>query len=116
MMRKKTLQRSWGCEMWITCNEFYAVRWIQINNGQLVSLEYDKEKTVTLYVLDGKAKHTVSSLYVDSEVNTIKTGDVISHIPMQTHEIAALENTTIIEVFTPSIPDQDFIRLHNKLR
>ncbi|MGX8700506.1 cupin domain-containing protein [Caproiciproducens sp.] len=111
-MHKRTVGQPWGAEIWIAHNEHYTVRELHMNKGAAVSLQYHKVKTETLYILSGRAEHTIGPSEGELAVEIVGPGDVINHKPMQVHRMRALEDLCFIEVSTPEI--EDIVRLQDE--
>lgn len=74
------VEKPWGTEKWIDCNDHYAVRELLIRKGHAVSLQYHEKKLETLYVLQGRAIYTTQDeqgRFVEREVGP---GDIMKTI------------------------------------
>ena len=99
------VEKPWGTEKWIDCNEYYAVRELLVKKGHAVSLQYHEKKIETLYVLEGRAVYTTQ----DDEGNLVERivgpGEIMKNYPYVIHRQRALEDFRFIEVSTPQLDD-----------
>lgn len=103
---KEYIEKPWGSELWLVCNDKYALKIITINKGHRFSLQYHEKKTETWYLQKGRL-----SVEYDKAKFIMRKGDVV-HVPPKTvHRLEALTNSEIIEVSTPEL--KDVVRLED---
>lgn len=99
------VEKPWGTEKWIDCNDHYAVRELLIRKGHAVSLQYHEKKLETLYVLQGRAIYTTQDEQGRLVEREVGPGDIMKNYPFVMHRQRALEDFRFIEVTTPELDD-----------
>lgn len=95
IVRPDYYKKTWGSEEWITNNELYCGKILNVNKGRSCSYHYHKLKDETFYILSGKVE-----MVVEDEVFIMEAGDTI-HLPINTkHTFKALEDAKILEIST----------------
>lgn len=105
------VEKPWGFEKWIACNEHYIVRELCIKKGHAVSLQYHERKIETLYVLKGTSVYTLQKPGEEKTERIIGPGEILNQYPYQIHRQRALEDFVFIEVSTPEL--DDIVRLED---
>lgn len=105
------VQKPWGYEKWIACNECYVVRELLIRKGCAVSLQYHERKIETLYILEGSALYTLQLPNEERTERIIGPGEILNQFPYQIHRQRALEDFRFIEISTPEL--EDIVRLED---
>jgi len=96
----KIIEKPWGREIWITKEEKYAAKILEIKRGERSSLHYHKKKKETMYILKGKLK-----ILVDGKEFLLTEGESITLNPGEVHRLIALEDISTIEASTPEFED-----------
>jgi len=100
------IEKPWGFETLIECNDKYAVKLLHVNKGCRLSLQYHNKKHETMYILRGYA-----SIEINNSSEVFGPGEDVVILPKKTHRVTALKNTVIFEVSTPEL--DDIIRLED---
>jgi len=111
-MSYKVVEKPWGYETWITSNEYYICRILDVKKGEAVSLQYHEEKLETIYILEGTAEYYIQKPGEEMQKRIIKPGDILEHQPYEIHREIALEDFKFFEVSTPHM--DDIIRVEDK--
>lgn len=98
----KVVEKPWGKEIWLSVEDEYAGKILEIRKGCRTSLQYHKKKKESMYVFSGQMKvdcpHGEGDLIVNAgESITINAGD--------RHRICAIQDLVLIEVSTPDLDD-----------
>ena len=101
----KTVDKPWGREVWIVCNERYAAKILEINAGSRLSFQYHEVKHETLYLFEGKVKFTLQNEKGELDVDVIGPGEARIVEPGRKHRMEALEDSKFFEVSTPELDD-----------
>jgi quercetin dioxygenase-like cupin family protein len=111
-MKHKLVPKGWGYEKWIVNNDQYCGKILFIAAGHRFSWHYHNEKHETFYVLAGRATMYLSSkdAYEYAQEITMNPGDSVTVHPGIRHQVAADEDTTLIE-FSTHHEDADSIRV-----
>lgn len=99
------VEKPWGTEKWIDCNDHFVVRELKVRKGHAVSLQYHEKKIETLYVLEGSAIYTTQDDKGNFVERQVGPGDIMKNLPFVIHRQRALEDFTFIEVTTPELDD-----------
>ena len=106
------VDKPWGHEHLWALNQDYAGKFLHINAGESLSLQYHATKDETIYVMEGKLRLRIGEEAADLEDRILLPGDR-RHIPPRTiHQMEALENCVIAEVSTPHLTD--VVRLEDR--
>ncbi|MHB0877871.1 MAG: cupin domain-containing protein [Anaerolineae bacterium] len=101
----KRVEKPWGEELWVTCNEAYALKIIRLNQGFRSSLQYHNRKRETIYVDDGVVNATLEDELGRLVDHRLEPGSVIDNPPLRKHRVEALTDARLIEVSTPDLDD-----------
>jgi mannose-6-phosphate isomerase len=107
------VEKPWGYELIWADTEAYAGKILFVEAGQSLSLQFHREKDESWLVHSGRARIEMAaagSKVTDAEV--VGPGAAFRIKPGTVHRVAALEDTTIIEVSTPHL--QDVVRLEDR--
>lgn len=104
MSKSRTVPKPWGKEVIFAENERYAGKFLHIDAGQCLSLQYHERKDETIYVLEGEMVLTVE---IDGALRelTLHPGDVHRIPPGIRHRMRAESPCTIVEVSSPELDD-----------
>jgi mannose-6-phosphate isomerase-like protein (cupin superfamily) len=105
------IEKPWGFEELIECNDKYVVKKLFMKKGNACSIQYHELKTETIIVLSGKL-----NIYIGDKLENMKCveyncGDTITIKPYTIHRMEALEDSLYIECSTNEL--WDVIRLQD---
>ena len=100
------IEKPWGKEEIFVNNDFYVVKRLTMNASCKCSLQYHKQKTETIYVLQGPLFLHHNYNIHDLEVIQCNTGEVFTIFPGTIHRMEAKETNAIyLECSTPQLDD-----------
>ena len=100
--KPRIVEKPWGREIFLSCNEKYVMEIMEIRKGERTSLHLHKTRMETFYVLKGLLK--VNNL-------VLREGAVVTVPPGEPHRLEALEDTVVVECSTPEV--DDIVRLED---
>ena len=105
------IEKPWGFEELIECNDKYVVKKIFMKKGNACSIQYHELKTETIIVLSGQL-----NIYIGDKLENIKCveynyGDTITIKPYTIHRMEAVEDSLYIECSSNEL--WDVIRLQD---
>jgi mannose-6-phosphate isomerase len=106
-------EKPWGWELLWALSDDYVGKILFVRAGCSLSLQFHREKDESWYVLEGRAELQLGDVgdpLLNSEV--IGPGAGFRYRPGTVHRVAALEDTTILEVSTPHL--DDVVRLEDE--
>jgi len=110
----KTVKKPWGREVWWAQGPTYVGKFLHINKGHRLSLQYHKIKHETLYTLKGPYLLEVGTRR-RTRRRRMKTGSVVELKPKTVHRMEARYGAvTLLEVSTPEV--WDVVRLADDYR
>ena len=99
-MKIKKVEKPWGHEEWWAHTSNYVGKFLHVNAGHRLSLQYHEKKEESMYVLHGEVLFTLN----DKEF-TLRQGDTV-HVPPNTiHRVKAITDAVLVEVSTPEVDD-----------
>ena len=98
------VKKPWGKEVWFANTHSYIGKFIYINKGKRLSLQYHEMKNETMVLTKGKARLTINDETFDWEI-----GKSYNITPGTIHRIEAVEDCEVTEVST-AYPD-DIVRI-----
>jgi mannose-6-phosphate isomerase len=106
------IKKPWGWEDRFAITDKYLGKVIHVNAGEMLSLQYHRQKDETLLVIRG-----VMDLQLDDDAGTLQThrltpGMSKRIVPGKKHRMIAVEDTEFFEVSSPEI--DDVVRLEDK--
>lgn len=107
---KKT-EKPWGFELLWAHTPQYVGKVIFVKKGHRLSLQYHQKKDETLYLYQGKALFEVEGSDGQVVKSVAEPGYTVRIRPLAKHRVAALEDTTLLEVSTPEL--DDLVRLED---
>ena len=110
-MEFEKVEKPWGYEMTLEQTEGYIFRFLHLNAGAAVSLQYHEHKTETLYILKGNAEYTFQRPGEERTVRIVGPGDILHHEPYEIHRQRAITDFEFLEVSSPDLTD--IIRLED---
>ncbi len=97
----RIVRKVWGSEDWLTCNEHYVVKRLNIQSGENISLQYHAKKDEFWYVLEGSGL-----MYMNGYKSSVRSGDYIRIKPGDIHTIKAIDGELkILETSTTQVSD-----------
>lgn len=96
------IEKPWGYEELIECNDKYVVKKLFMKKGHACSLQYHELKTETIIILSGKLLIYIGDEMFPKEFNF---GDTVTIKPYQVHRMEALEDSLYIESSTNELWD-----------
>lgn len=120
-MSKIIVSKPWGSEVWLDKNEHFVIKYLYINPGEELSLQYHREKFETMIILEGAGEfiYSLPSMYEYfefgeqlTEKTQISKGDKLVIEPKTIHKIVAYTPMKILEVSTPQV--NDVVRIEDK--
>jgi mannose-6-phosphate isomerase len=105
------IDKPWGYEELIECNDKYVVKKLFMKEGHSCSIQYHELKTETIVVLSGKL-----NIYIGNNIdNLIKkeylSGDTVTIMPYTIHRMEATEDSIYFETSTNEL--WDVVRLQD---
>jgi quercetin dioxygenase-like cupin family protein len=105
------IDKPWGYEELVECNDKYVVKKLFMKNGHSCSIQYHELKTETILVFSGKL-----NIYIgDSVENLIKReylpGETVTIKPYTVHRMEAVEDSIYYETSTNEL--WDVVRLQD---
>jgi mannose-6-phosphate isomerase-like protein (cupin superfamily) len=98
------IKKPWGYEKLFALTRQYAGKFLVINKGHRLSLQYHEKKDETLYVLSGTLRLTIGD--AKYEIVKILTNNAVFHMPPKTiHRMYAVRKCVLVEVSTPHLDD-----------
>lgn len=110
----RRVEKPWGYELIWAETELYVGKVLFVRAGQALSLQYHEQKDESWLVQSGRARlelGTVGDPGSDHVVEIVG-GDAFRYRPGTVHRVAAIEDTTILEVSTPHLTD--VVRLEDR--
>ena len=104
--------KPWGHEQLWALNQHYAGKFLHINEGESLSLQYHEVKDETIHVLVGKLRLRIGPSASSLETRDLLPGETCPIPPGTVHQMEALENCIIAEVSTPQLTD--VVRLEDR--
>ena len=105
-------EKPWGHEHLWALNQHYVGKFLHVNAGESLSMQYHEVKDETIHLVEGKLLFRVGETEDAIEELILSPGDSF-HIPPGTvHQMQALEDCVIAEVSTPHL--DDVVRLSDR--
>jgi len=105
------IEKPWGFEELIECNDKYVVKKLFMKKGNACSIQYHELKTETIVVLSGKLNIYIGDSLENLIVKEYVFGDTITIKPYTIHRMEAVEDSLYIESSTNEL--WDVIRLQD---
>jgi D-beta-D-heptose 7-phosphate kinase/D-beta-D-heptose 1-phosphate adenosyltransferase len=107
--RYEYIKKPWGYEQLIELNDKYAVKKLFISENNRISLQYHREKTETLFLLQGTVKVTLNG---EESIHKMKYTKI--NVPPNTiHRFAATEGSDVLLVEVSTIELDDVVRVED---
>lgn len=99
------IQKPWGSEELLECNENYVLKKLFMKEGCSCSLQYHKVKHETIYILDG-TMHLIIGFTPDTlQTIELSQGDSWVIPPGKIHRMCAHKDCLYLEASTPQLDD-----------
>ena len=105
------VEKPWGYEELVECNDKYVVKKLFMKKGHKCSLQYHKLKKETIIVLSGLLNITVGDKEDNLKNDTYGCGDTITISPYMIHRMEAIEDCLYTETSTNEL--WDVVRLQD---
>ena len=101
----KIVEKPWGREIWVAHTDKYAMKIIEIKEGNRSSLQLHRVKHEHLYVDKGTFKIQREDVNGNIQTHILRPGEVIEIPPNTRHRAEAVTDIRLIEVSTPELDD-----------
>jgi mannose-6-phosphate isomerase len=101
----KRIDKPWGYEELIECNDKYVVKKLFMQKGNACSIQYHELKTETILVFSGLLNIYIGYSDNNLECKIYKPGDTITIIPYMVHRMEAIEDSIYYETSTNELWD-----------
>lgn len=105
------VEKPWGYEELVECNDKYVVKKLFMKAGNKCSLQYHKLKTETIVVLAGDLYITIGKTQDSLQTKVYGPGDMVTILPYTIHRMEAKENCLYMETSTNEL--WDVVRLED---
>ena len=105
------VEKPWGSEELIECNDKYVVKRLFMKKGHSCSLQYHKLKRETILVFSGELDITIGKDQASLETKTYYPGQTVTISPYTIHRMTAREDCTYYETSTNEL--WDVVRLQD---
>jgi len=105
------IEKPWGYEELVDCNDKYVVKKLFMKKGHSCSIQYHKLKRETIMVLSGILKISTGSSLETLVSKLYTTGDTITIEPYTVHRMEAVEDCLYTETSTNEL--WDVVRLQD---
>jgi len=109
----RRVDKPWGWELIWAETDQYVGKVLFVKAGESLSLQFHRVKVESWYLQSGRAKLELGDAGDTLLKEEVVTAPAFFHFaPGTVHRIAAIEDTTLIEVSTPHL--DDIVRLEDK--
>lgn len=113
-MKQELIPKAWGRERILEANDKYALKILEVDPGQRLSLQYHEVKTETMYCLYG---HGILSI-TDHDTNevskfTMVPGRYHTIYPFDVHRLEAAPHSPLIVMEASSPELSDVVRIED---
>ncbi len=105
------VEKPWGYEELVECNDKYVVKKLFMKQGHSCSIQYHELKKETILVVTGTLKISVGSSLETMSSKLYTTGDTITIDPYTVHRMEAVEDCLYTETSTNEL--WDVVRLQD---
>ena len=103
------IEKPWGYEELLECNDKYVVKKLFMKKNNSCSIQYHELKTETIVVLSGKLNIYIGNELEKLDVKEYMSGETITIKPYTIHRMEAVEDSLYIEASSNEL--YDVIRL-----
>lgn len=111
---ERDFKRPWGGFIKFIDNKPCTVKILQINKGEILSLQYHKLREEFWYVVSGKIRVTIGKSLKSLKKKILKEGQFIFVPKNALHKIEALKFSKILEISIGRFKENDEIRYEDK--
>jgi mannose-6-phosphate isomerase len=109
----RRVEKPWGWELIWAQTDQYVGKVLFVKAGESLSLQFHRVKVESWYLHSGRAKLELGDAGEAVLNEEVVSAPAFFHFsPGTVHRVAAIEDTTIIEVSTPQL--DDIVRLEDK--
>lgn len=105
------VDKPWGYEQLLECNDKYVVKKLFMTKGNSCSLQYHELKKETILVLSGQLDISIGHSKDALETKTYSSGDYVTIPPYTVHRMTAVEDCMYSETSTNEL--WDVVRLQD---
>ena len=111
-MSDPIVKKPWGWENRFAITDKYLGKVIHINQGEMLSLQYHRQKDETIYIVTGAMALELED--DDGRMQTLRMTPGMSQriVPGRKHRMIGIEDCEFFEVSSPEI--DDVVRLEDK--
>jgi mannose-6-phosphate isomerase-like protein (cupin superfamily) len=106
------VKKPWGWENRFAVTERYLGKVIHVNRGEMLSLQYHRQKDETILIVQGVMELQLEDDTGNVRTHRLKAGESRRIVPGRKHRMIAVEECEFFEVSTPEI--DDVVRLEDK--
>ena len=106
------MKKPWGWEDRFAITDKYLGKILHVNAGEMLSLQYHRQKDETLLVTKGVMDLQLEDDAGNLETHRLTPGMSKRIVPGRKHRMIAVEDTEFFEVSSPEI--DDVVRLEDK--
>jgi mannose-6-phosphate isomerase-like protein (cupin superfamily) len=106
------VNKPWGHELIWAKTSRYVGKILHVRAGEALSLQYHRVKDETIMVLSGRLQFTSFAVGADPSTCELGPGEPVHIMPGLRHQMAAIEDTDVLEVSTPEL--EDVVRLEDR--
>ena len=99
------IEKPWGYEELIECNDKYVVKKLFMKKGHSCSIQYHELKTETIVVLNGSLNISIGENIEELYTKSYSQGETITIKPYTIHRMEAIEDCLYIEASTNELWD-----------
>ncbi len=99
------VEKPWGKERLLVCTESYVMKFLHIDSGHRLSLQYHKKKRETLHCISGEAIAIVGDSQENLKKIRLVPGVTLHVEPGTVHTFESVTDTVLVETSTPEIDD-----------
>lgn len=109
MRREGLVEKRWGGEYVFADNELYCGKIVYIHKDGQFTMHFHKEKDKTWLLLEGRCEvRYVDTIDGSLHTELLEEGDVWRTMPLEPHQLVALEDSVLFEVGTPHVEADDY--------
>ncbi|WOJ89510.1 hypothetical protein RZS28_17215 [Methylocapsa polymorpha] len=101
----KIIEKPWGKEVLVACNDRYALKDIYMIKGTRSSLQSHQRKLETIFVLSGVLSLERQVPGEEATVDVFTAGQSYDIEPGTIHRVTVIEDARLIEASTPELDD-----------
>jgi mannose-6-phosphate isomerase-like protein (cupin superfamily) len=105
------MEKPWGYEELIECNDKYVVKKLFMKKGHSCSTQYHQQKTETILVFSGQLQISIGPSLKSLETNIYQPGQTVTIQPYTVHKMEAVEDCIYYETSTKEL--WDVVRLQD---